>query len=103
VYDFKGAVHSIEQRARPGDVLVFTPSYLGNVVEYYRDGSTLRMRPLANGLPRPAHRHRVFVLASFLDKPQYRQSTAAAIRRLDRRYRLVHQEQRPQIRTWEFR
>jgi hypothetical protein len=103
VYDFKGAVHSIEQRARPGDVLVFTPSYLDQVVTYYREGSALKMRPLRDGLPKPAHGHHVFVLASFLDKPQHRRSTQAAIRKLDARYRLVRSDTRPQIRTWEFR
>jgi hypothetical protein len=102
VYDFKGAVHSIERRARPGDLLVFTPSYLDHVVAYYRDGSDVSMRPLSNGLPRLARGQRVFLLASFLDKPQFRQSTQAAVRRLDARYRLVNAEKRPQIRTWEF-
>jgi hypothetical protein len=103
VYDFKGAVHSIEQRARPGDVLVFAPAYLDHVVAYYRDGSDLQMRPLADGLPKVRKGSRVFLLASFLDKPQYRKSTADAVRRLRKRYRLVSQDKRPQIRTWEFR
>jgi 4-amino-4-deoxy-L-arabinose transferase-like glycosyltransferase len=102
VYDFKGAVHSIEQRARPGDVLVFTPRYLDHVVAYYREDGSLQMRPLAQGSPRVGKGHRVFLLASFLDKPAYRASTRDAVRRLEQRYRLVSQDKRPQIRTWEF-
>jgi hypothetical protein len=45
----------------------------------------------------------VFLLASFLDKPQYRAATKDAVRRLDRRYELVRRDSVPQIRTWEFR
>jgi hypothetical protein len=102
VYDFKGAVHSIEQRARPGDVLVYAPAYLDHVITYYRNGSDLRMRPLANGVPRVGKGHKVFLLGSFLDKPQFRTAIDEAVHRLDRRYRLDRREKRPQIRTWEF-
>jgi hypothetical protein len=95
-------VHAIEQRARPGDVLVYSPQYLDHVVAYYHDGSGVRMRPLDDGVPRVAKGRRVFLLASFLDKPQFRKAAADAVRRLDARYRLVGQHKRPQIRTWEF-
>jgi hypothetical protein len=61
------------------------------------------MRPLGDGLPKVRKGNRVFLLASFLDKPQFRQSTADAVRKLRQRYRLVSQDKRPQIRTWEFR
>jgi Dolichyl-phosphate-mannose-protein mannosyltransferase len=101
-YDFRGAVNAIEERARPGDVLVFTPDYLNHVIAYYDDGG-LRAQPLAEGLPEPRRGRRVFVLASFLDKPQFRQQTEDAVRRLDREHELVRRDRKPQIRTWEFR
>ena len=102
VYDFKDAVHSIEARARPGDVVVYSPKYIDTVVGYYgREG--LRIRPLDDGLPRLRRGQRVFLLASFLDKPQYREATENAVRRLSRRYDLVRRDRVPQIRTWEFR
>jgi hypothetical protein len=101
-YDFRGAVNAIEGRARPGDVLVFTPQYLNHVIAYY-ESDGLRVRPLDDGLPEPRRGRRVFVLASFLDKPQYRQQTADAVRRLDREHELVRRDSKPQIRTWEFR
>jgi 4-amino-4-deoxy-L-arabinose transferase-like glycosyltransferase len=102
VYDFEGAVHAVEGRARPGDVLVYAPPYLGQVIAYYdRDG--IRARPLGSRPPEPGHGRRVFVLASFLDKPQFRQAAAHAVRGLDRRHRLVWRGSRPQIRIWEFR
>jgi hypothetical protein len=102
VYDFKQAVHLIEDRARPGDVIVYSPKYIDTVVGYY-GRERLRMRPLEDGMPRPRRGQRVFLLASFLDKPHYREATQNAVRRLSRRYELVRHDSVPQIRTWEFR
>jgi hypothetical protein len=102
IYDFRGAVSDIEARARPGDTIVYSPDYLDHVVAYYEDQG-LRMRPLDEGLPEPRRGRRVFVLASFLDKPQFREATREAVRRLDREHELVRRDSRPQIRTWEFR
>ena len=102
IYDFRGAIADIEKRSRPGDVIVFTPPYLDHVVGFYEDGG-LRTAPLANGLPEPRRGRRVFVLASFLDKPQFRAQTQRAVRRLSRDHELVRRDERPQIRTWEFR
>jgi hypothetical protein len=81
---------------------VFTPPYLDHVVAYYEDGG-MRARPLRDGLPEPRRGRRVFVLASFLDKPRFRRAAAEAVRRLDREHELVRRDDRPQIRTWEFR
>ena len=102
VYDFKNAVHAIEARARPGDIVVYSPKYIDTVVGYY-GRERLRTQPLEDGLPRPRRGQRVFLLASFLDKRQYREATAEAVRRLSRRYELVRRDKVPQIRTWEFR
>ena len=102
VYDFKAAISAIEDRARPGDVVVFSPTYVDTVVGYYEDRG-IRTQPLEDGLPKLRRGQRVFLLASFLDKPQYREVTDDAVRRLDRRYELVRRDRVPQIRTWEFR
>jgi hypothetical protein len=102
IYDFRGAVDAIEARARPGDTIVFAPPYLDHVIAYYEDRG-LRMQPLEQGLPEPRRGRRVFLLASFLDKPAFRQTTERALRRLNREHELVRRDTRPQIRTWEFR
>ena len=102
VYDFKGAIGELEGRTKPGDVVVYTPPYLDSVVAYYGDGK-LDARPLGRGVPKVRKGRSVYVLGSFLDKPQYRAETEKAIRELERRHRLVHEERRPQIRIWEFR
>jgi O-antigen/teichoic acid export membrane protein len=100
-YDFRGALESIRGVARPGDRVVYTPQYLNTVIAYY--GSDLRAQPLDSGLPLRRLSGRVFVLASFQDKPAYRQQAAAAVRTLRRQGRhLVTTFHRPQIRVWEF-
>jgi hypothetical protein len=100
VYDFRGALTETAERARPGDALVYTPSYLNNVVTYYADD--VPARPLGEDPPAVRRGQRVFVLASFLDKPQYRDAAAKAVKQLDRRYELVAEHRYPQIRVWEF-
>jgi hypothetical protein len=102
VYDFKAAVSAIEDRARPGDVIVYSPKYVDTVIAYYEDRG-LRTQPLEDGLPERKRGQRIFLVASFLDKPQYREATAEAVRTLSRRYELVQRDRVPQIRTWEFR
>ena len=103
VYDFKGAVHAIEDRARPGDVVVYSPQYVDTVVGYYeRDG--LKTRPLDDGLPKPRRGQRVFLLGQL--------PRQAAVPRRDRGRRPPPRRAAttscaasnvPQIRTWEFR
>jgi hypothetical protein len=102
VYDFKGALTQLEGRAEPGDVVVYTPDYIDTVVGYYGDGK-LDARPLEKGVVEPREGHRVFVLASFLDKRPYRDQAEKAVRQLDREHRLVDEQRYPQIRIWEFR
>ena len=102
VYDFKSALDRIEARAEPGDVIVFTPQYVDHVVAYYEDEG-LKMQPLDKGLPAPRRGHRLFLLASFQDKPQYRKAAQDAVRKLSQRHHLVRRDRVPQILTWEFR
>jgi hypothetical protein len=100
VYDFRGALRDTATRAQPGDVLVYAPPYLNHVVDYY--AGDIEARPLGDKPPEPRRGQRVFVLASFLDKPQYRDAAAKAVKRLDRRHELVAEHRYPQIRVWEF-
>ncbi|HEX5619836.1 MAG TPA: glycosyltransferase family 39 protein [Solirubrobacteraceae bacterium] len=102
VYDFKSALSRIEARAEPGDVIVFTPQYIDHVVAYYEDEG-LEMQALDKGLPAPRRGHKLFLLASFQDKPQYRKAAQDAVRKLSRRHELVRRDKVPQILTWEFR
>jgi hypothetical protein len=102
VYDFEGALARIEREARPGDVVLYQPKYLRDVVEYYAPG--LRTRPLEGALDGDvAPAGRVFLLGSFQDQRGERQAVAAGRRGLDRTRDLVERFQRPQVKVWVYR
>jgi hypothetical protein len=98
VYDFEGAVGEVNKEARAGDVLVYEPAFLTDVINYY--GPNLRSRPLEKGVPK--HARRVFLLTSFQDIATHRQATKAAMKKLGRAYHLRAQIRRPQIHVWVF-
>jgi hypothetical protein len=99
-YDFRGALQEVRSEARPGDVIVYEPAYLGSVVGYY--GGGLRTQALGTEPPRPRPGQRVFLLGSFQDKAPFRKATVDAVLKLRRGARQVEQFDRPQIRVWEF-
>ncbi|MBX5443285.1 MAG: glycosyltransferase family 39 protein, partial [Solirubrobacteraceae bacterium] len=102
VYDFEGALARLEREARPGDVVLYEPSYLRDVVEYYAPG--LDARPLKGALDeRALPARRVFVLASFQDQPPERRATLEGIERLRGSRTLRERFDRPQVRVWGFR
>jgi 4-amino-4-deoxy-L-arabinose transferase-like glycosyltransferase len=100
-YDFRGAIDAIESRARPGDVVLYNPVYLGQIVHYYAPGLTAR--PLAQRLPPRTGRGRVFLLGSFFDHRQIAAATGKALYDLGRTRRLVTRMPGHNVRVWEFR
>jgi uncharacterized membrane protein len=100
-YDFRSAIDAIEARARPGDVVLYNPVYLAQVVHYYAPGLTAR--PLTGGLPSKAEGRRVFVLGSFFDHRQIAATTGKALYELGRTRRLVTRVPGRTVRVWEFR
>jgi hypothetical protein len=98
VYDFEGAIGQVKTEARPGDVLVYEPAFLTDVINYY--GPKLQSRPLEKGVPKGAKR--VFLLTSFQDIGNSRAATHAAIKKLGRGYHLTGEMTRPQIHIWVF-
>ncbi len=106
-YDFQGALERVQHEMRPGDTLVYEPGFLQPVISYYVP--KLNVRPLDAGLPkarasRTGTRPKVFLLASFLDKPQYASGTGAAIAKMEKAMhrRLVEHFTDPQIKVWVF-
>jgi hypothetical protein len=98
VYDFQGAVGEIVSESRPGDVLVYEPAFLTDVINYY--GPHLRTRPLEKGVPKDARR--VFLLTSFQEITTHRQAAKQGLAKLGHSYRLTGQIHRPQIHVWVF-
>jgi hypothetical protein len=105
LYDFKGALSRVESQARPGDVVLYEPDYLGDLVHYLQPG--LKARPLDQGIPKPdpTHRRKVFLLASFLDMKQYSDGTAKGITAIQRHghRRQIDHFKKPQVKVWVFR
>jgi O-antigen/teichoic acid export membrane protein len=100
-YDFEGALSEVSSRAERGDVLVYQPTYLNNVVEYYEPG--LDARPLDTArLPAVRPGRRVYVLGSFLNERRHESTVRKALQRLERRARLSDRMSRSQVRVWEF-
>jgi hypothetical protein len=96
VYDFEGAVDEVKSEWKRGDVVVYEPAFLTDVVDYY--GPHLRKRPLEKGVPK--HAKRVFLLTSFQDVGNSRAATQAAIKKLSHGYHVTGQIKRPQIHIW---
>lgn len=101
LYDFEGAISRIEAQSAPGDVLLYEPEYLDDLVGYYGDG--LRTQPLSRGVPKVEPGTRIFLLASFNEQPDVAERTAAGLAELGSRHRLVDRFTRPQVRVWEYR
>jgi 4-amino-4-deoxy-L-arabinose transferase-like glycosyltransferase len=105
LYDFKGALSRVESQARPGDVVLYEPDYLGDLVHYLQPG--LKAQPLDQGIPKPdpTHRRKVFLLASFLDMKQYSDGTAKGITAIQQQghRRQIDHFKKPQVKVWVFR
>ena len=98
VYDFQGALAKVNGEARRGDVLVYEPAFLADVINYYRP--TIPAQPLAKRVPQRARR--VFLVTSFGEIGTKRQARQQALKHLGRGYHLAGHLRRPQINIWVF-
>lgn len=100
-YDFEGALGEVTSRSGERDIVLYEPPFLNNVIEYYEPD--IDARPLdTERLPRLRQGQHVYVLGSFLDKPQHEDSAKKAVRRLNRRAELTDRFEKSQVRVWEF-
>jgi hypothetical protein len=103
LYDFQGALGRISREFRRGDVLVYQPYYLNDLVAYYTRG--LASQPLGSNVARLAPHGEVFVMASFQQgAPQNVRAVRAGLSAL----RAAHRRQvqafdLPQVQVWVFR
>jgi hypothetical protein len=102
VYDFEGALDRISDEAGPGDLVLYEPTYLSDVVRYY--APDLKTEALSAGLDNgdATRARRVFVLGSFQDQPAERAAVRKGLRRLSADRRLVQRFQRPQVKVWAY-
>jgi hypothetical protein len=99
-YDFEGALHAVDARSGPADVLLYQPHDLNNLVAYYPPG--LQTRRLGPNLP-AAKVPRVFVLESFFEDPANDDAVKKALVKLRGERHLVDRLKFSQVEVWEFR
>ncbi len=103
LYDFSGALASVEAHARPGDVVLYEPSDLREVIAYY--GPHLRLVPVGPQPPAVRGGRDEFVVASrrLMTGAGDGTALAHALADLQRHGRLVARRTFPNVQTWEFR
>lgn len=99
-YDFRGALSEVGERAEPSDAVLYAPRYLQPVIDYY--APDLEAQSIGREPPEIGE-GRVFLLGSFLDKPEVAGATGGALHTLDERRELVDRFERPQVKVWVFR
>ncbi|MHB8694967.1 MAG: glycosyltransferase family 39 protein [Solirubrobacteraceae bacterium] len=101
VYDFQDALGRIDGRVRPGDVLLYQPLDLRDIVSYYAPHVTsapLGARPAAR-----APGHNLFLLASFQSDLANSRAVRAALAQLRKQRRQILSFRLPGVEVWEFR
>jgi hypothetical protein len=102
-YDFSGALARIERQARPGDVIVYTPFYLADVVGYYAPG--VIARPLDDEPDGMGPGHGVWILAAshLEDSEAVASQVGTALVTLRDSRRLTGHFTTPNVEVWELR
>jgi uncharacterized membrane protein len=100
LYDFEGALAEIAARAEPGDVVLYEPGYLAEVVDYYASG--IEARPVGSKLLEGDHA--VFVLATerVINAEDSSARLGHELAVLDRQLDIVDVFERPNVRVWEL-
>ena len=103
LYDFRGALAAIKVDARPGDVVLYDPADLREVVQYYAPDMTLE--PLSTRPNQPTGHHEVFVVASraLMKGPSDTATLSRSLRTLRDHGRLVERRHLANVEIWEFR
>jgi hypothetical protein len=101
IYDFRGALERVAAERREGDVLVYAPTSLNTVIDYY--APTLDARPLGAEALEVPRGGRLFLLGSFLDRRSTSAAVGGALAELEERATLLHAiGRREQVRVWVF-
>jgi hypothetical protein len=100
-YDFRQALLPVEALARPGDVILYDPADLREVVSYYAPKPVLEP---VGARPNQAAGHAVFVVASpsLMNGPSDAAALSKALTSLRAHGRLVQHRQLANVEIWEF-
>ncbi len=102
-YDFQRAIQTVDRTYRPGDLLVYDPPDLAQVVSYYAPTDHKEALPSDHLVP-PAH-GTLFVLdsQSLMTKQGERYKVYELVHHLTREDHLIKQIVLPNVDVWEFR
>jgi hypothetical protein len=103
LYDFRGAMAAVKAHARPGDVVLYDPVDLREVVQYY--SPTLTLEPLRGRPTAPTGRHHVFIVASraLMKGPSDTTTLSHSLQTLRAHGHLVERQHLSNVEIWEFR
>ncbi len=99
-YDFEGAFAEISAKAQPGDTVLYAPTYLESVFEYY----VPELHATPYGSVRPPATGRVWVVATdqVVNDPKTSAELGTQLAHLETDRVLVDSFARPNVRVWEL-
>ena len=100
LFDFRGAINDIKANAGPNALVLYEPSDMKYVLEYYAPG--IRRQVLTRRISAETEGSPVFVLASFQDNKAFFNETNKVVGQLTFFRKLVHRFKTPQTIVWEF-
>ncbi|MGI8430519.1 MAG: glycosyltransferase family 39 protein [Solirubrobacteraceae bacterium] len=100
LFDFRGAIQSLKVGAGPNSLVLFEPSDMRYVLEYY--APELRGQPLSQAVSARREGSPVYVLASFQSNKAFFDQTNKVVGQLTFFRKLVHRFKTPQTIVWEF-
>jgi uncharacterized membrane protein len=100
LFDFRGAIQDIKADAGPNSLVLFEPSDMRYVLEYY--APDLRSQPLPVAVSAQREGSPVFVLASFQSNKAFFDQTNKVVGQLTFFRKPVHRFKTPQTLVWEF-
>ncbi len=107
LYDFSTALQQVDQEARPGDLVLFDPGSIDEVVAYY--SPHVKARPISpNGavtIDETAKAHRIFVISSppLINTTGAHSGLSTALAVLNERHRLLSHEVLSNVDLWVYR
>jgi 4-amino-4-deoxy-L-arabinose transferase-like glycosyltransferase len=100
LFDFRGAIEDIKANAGPSSLVLFEPTDMRYVLEYY--APNIRSRPLSSAFSASAEGSPLFVLASFQNNKTFFNQTNKVVGRLTFFRRLVRRSKTAHTLVWEF-
>ena len=100
LFDFRGAIQDIKANAGPNSLVLYEPSDMRYLLEYY--APELRSQPLSEPVSAEREGSPVFVLASFQKNKAFFNETNKVVGQLTFFRTLVHRFKTPQTLVWEF-